>query len=159
MESKVSIMSERTDGAQRLVIPGLGRFYDCVAPLSYLLMRVYLGLMLVPHGADKLFGAGVLHTAQGLTKLGWPAPLFWAWAACIIEFFGGLMLAVGLLTRVAAAAIAIEMAVISFAILWPAWDWAHHGMEYVFMVGVFAFAMALRGGGPYSLDRVLGREI
>lgn len=78
-----------------------------------------------------------------------------------IEFFGGLMLAAGLLTRIVAAAIAIaiEMAIISFAILAPAWDWAHHGMEYTFMAGVFAFAMALRGGGPYSVDRLIGTEL
>lgn len=71
------------------------------------------------------------------------------------------MLAAGLLTRIVAAAIAIaiEMAIISFAILAPAWDWAHHGMEYTFMAGVFAFAMALRGGGPYSVDRLIGTEL
>ena len=152
-------MSGRTGDAQRFWIPGLARFYDVAVPASYVLMRVCLGLLLAVHGADKLFGEGVLHTTQGLTKLGWPAPLFWAWAACIIEFFGGLMLAVGLLTRIAAAAIAIEMAVISFAILSAAWDWAHHGMEYTFMMGVFAFAMALRGGGPYSVDRQIGTEL
>lgn len=152
-------MSGRTGDAQRLWIPGLARLYDVAVPASYVLMRVCLGLMLVVHGADKLFGDGVLHTTQGLTKLGWPVPLFWAWAACIIEFFGGLMLAVGLLTRIAAAAIAIEMAVISFVILSAAWDWAHHGMEYTFMMGVFAFAMALRGGGPYSVDRLIGTEL
>jgi len=153
------VKGERTGDAQRLWIPGLTRFYDVAVPASYVLMRVCLGLILIPHGADKLFSGGVLHTAQALTKFGWPAPLFWAWAACIIEFFGGLMLAVGLFTRIAAAAIAIEMAVISFAILWPAWDWAHHGMEYAFVLGVFAFAMALRGGGPYSADRLLGTEL
>jgi len=152
-------MSRRSGDAQRLWIPGLARFYDVAVPTSYVLMRVCLGLVLVPHGADKLFGDGVLHTVQGLTKLGWPAPLFWAWAACIIEFFGGLMLAAGLLTRIAAAAIAIEMAVISFLILGPTWESAHHGMEYTFTMGIFAFAMALRGGGPYSVDRLLGTEL
>lgn len=152
-------MSRREGDAQGLWIPGLARFYDVAVPASYLIMRACLGLMLVVHGTDKLFGDGVLHTAQGLTKHGWPAPLVWAWAACLIEFFGGLMLAAGLLTRIVAAAIAIEMAIISFTILAPAWDWALHGMEYTFMAGVFAFAMALRGGGPYSIDRLIGTEL
>lgn len=144
---------------KRLWFPGLAGFYEQAGPLSYLLMRVCLGLLLVPHGYGKVFGADLPHTAQNFLKMGWPAPLALAWIVAIIEFFGGLMLAAGLLTRIAAAAIAIEMAVISFVVLWPQWSWTHHGMEYAFMMGVFAFAMALRGGGPYSLDHVLGKEI
>jgi len=152
-------MSDATVDAKRLYFPGLAGFYTWATPLSYALMRVCLGLILVPHGAGKLFGADIPHTAQNFVKLGWPVPVALAWLVGIIEFFGGLMLAAGLFTRIVAAAIAIEMAVISFVVLWPNWGWAHHGMEYAFMMGVFAFAMALRGGGPYSLDRMLGKEI
>lgn len=152
-------MSETTVDARRLYFPGLAGFYEFAVPLSYPLMRVCLGLLLAHHGVGKLFGNDIPHVAQNFIKLGWPAPIALSWLVGIIEFFGGLMLAAGLLTRVVAAAIAIEMAVISFIILWPNWEWVHRGMEYAFMMGVFAFAMALRGGGPYSLDRLLGKEI
>ena len=152
-------MSKRSGDTQRLWIPGLAPFYEFAVPGGYLVMRVCLGLMLVVPGTDKLFGDGVLHSAQGLTTRGWPAPHAWAWGACIIEFFGGLMLAAGFLTRIVAAAIAIEMAIISFAILAPVWQWSHHGMEYTFMMGVFAFGMALHGGGPYSIDRLISTEL
>lgn len=152
-------MSDGTIDAKRLYLPGLAGFYEWATPLSYALMRVALGLILMPHGAGKLFGADIPHTAQNFVKLGWPAPVALAWLVGIIEFFGGLMLAAGLFTRVVAAAIAVEMEVISFVVLWPNWEWVHRGMEYPFMMGVFAFAMALRGGGPYSLDRMLGKEL
>ena len=76
----------------------------------------------------------------------------------ILEFFGGLMLALGLFTRIVGAMIAIEMAVISFVVLWPNWEWSHRGMEYPLMMGIFALAMSFRGGGRYSLDRMIGRE-
>ncbi|HVA11671.1 MAG TPA: DoxX family protein [Stellaceae bacterium] len=152
-------MADEIDGRSRLYFPNLARFYAIAVPLGYVVMRVCLGLVLVPHGMGKLFGTDIPHTAQNFVKLGWPAPLAWAWLVGCIEFFGGLMLALGLFTRIVAAMIAIEMAVISFLVLWPAWGWAHHGMEYAFMMGVFAFGMALRGGGAYSLDRWLGKEV
>lgn len=152
-------MAYEFEGRTRLYFPGLAGFYAVAVPLGYALMRVCLGLILVPHGMGKLFGADIPHTAQNFVHLGWPAPTAWAWLVGCIEFFGGLMLAAGLFTRVVAAMIAVEMAVISFMVLSPVWGWAQHGMEYTFMMGVFAFAIALQGGGPYSLDRWLGKEI
>lgn len=152
-------MSEERVDPGRLYFPSLARFYEVCAPLSYTLMRLCLGLLLVPHGAGKLFGTDIPHTAQNFVHMGWPAPFAWAWLVGCLEFFGGLMLAAGFLTRVVAAMIAVEMAVISFLVLWPNWGWAHHGMEYTFMMGVFAFAIALRGGGPYSVDRLLHKEV
>jgi putative oxidoreductase len=153
------MMSEQIDDSGRLYFPSLQSFYSVAVPLSYVVMRLCLGLILVPHGWGKLIGDDIAHTAQNFVKLGWPAPVALSYLVGCIEFFGGLMLAAGLFTRIVAAMIAIEMAVISFLVLSPVWSWAQHGMEYTFMMGVFAFAMALHGGGPYSLDRVLGKEL
>lgn len=144
---------------QRLWFPGLAGFYRVAGPLAEALMRVALGLVLMPHGAGKLFGHDLAHTAANFRHLGWSAPMLLAGLVGCVEFFGGLALALGLLTRLVAAMIAVEMAVICFVVLWPRWEWVHHGMEYPFLMGVFAFAFALRGGGRYSLDRVLGSEL
>ncbi len=152
-------MSEQTTDPGPHYCPRLQSFYSIAVPLSFVVMRVCLGLMLVPHGWGKLDGHDIAHTAQNFVKLGWPGPVALSYLVGCMEFFGGLMLATGLFTRVAAAMIAVEMAVISFRVLAPVWGWAQHGMEYTFMMGVFAFAMALHGGGPYSLDRVLGKEL
>lgn len=63
-------------------------------------------------------------------------------------------------TRFFAAAVAIEMAYLTFVQYWHnGYGWRHDGYEYVMMWGMLAFAIALRGGGPYSVDRVIGREL
>jgi putative oxidoreductase len=75
-----------------------------------------------------------------------------------LEFFGGILLTLGLLTRVVAAAFVIEMAVISFAVLWPNWSWGHRGMEYALFMGIVALAIFFRGGGRWSLDNAMRKE-
>jgi len=142
----------------RLLIPGLSRFYDWAEPISWLLIRVTVGLMIIPHGWPKLM-MGVGATANmALVKRGiYPAePL--AIALITLETLGGLCVALGLFTRFWAAAITIEMGVIVYHHL-PKFGWTDRGYEYPLMWGLVMLAVALRGGGPYSLDRRLGREL
>lgn len=127
------------------------------ADLAEALTRAALGLILVPHGLGKLFGHDLVHTALNFRHLGWPAPMGFAVAVGCLEVFGGLALAAGLFTRLAAAAIAAEMAGICALVLWPRWEWVHRGMEYPFLMGVLALSFVVRGGGPYAVDRVLAR--
>jgi putative oxidoreductase len=144
--------------APRLLIPQLRGFYAWAEPLSWALVRITAGLMLIPHGWPKLM-MGVGPTAQmALVKRGiYPAePL--AVVLILIETLGGLCIALGLFTRFWAAAATIEMAVIVYHHL-PNFGWAQRGYEYPLFWGLIMFAIALRGGGPYSLDRVLGREL
>jgi putative oxidoreductase len=65
----------------------------------------------------------------------------------------------GLFTRFWAAAAAIEMAIISYIYLKNGFSWLNRGYEYTLMWGLICFAISLRGGGPYSLDRKLGKEL
>ena len=72
---------------------------------------------------------------------------------------GGICIVLGLFTRFFAAAAAIEMLCI-FVVYWDnGFGWTKRGYEYVLVWGLVCFAVALRGGGPYSLDRKLGREL
>jgi putative oxidoreductase len=93
-----------------------------------------------------------------MIKMGLPMPVLWAWWIGILEFAGGLLLAVGLFTRIVAAMFVLEMAVICSFVLWPNYGWTNRGIEYPMMMGTFALAMVLRGGGAPSLDRRIGRE-
>ena len=120
------------------------------------LIRVALGLILVPHGYAKLFLDDAVPASRNFVHFGWAYPLAWAYFIGVIEFFGGLMLAVGLFTRIVAAAIAIEMAVISFAVLYPVWSWGKHGMEYALLMGVHCTRHFPGRWRPHSLDRVIG---
>jgi len=142
----------------RLLIPQLKPFYDLVEPLSWLLIRVTVGLMIIPHGWPKLM-AGVGPTAaNALAKRGIEPAEPLAIVLIFLETVGGLCVALGLGTRFFAAAIAIEMSVIAHA-YWPKFGWTGPGYEYAMMWGLVMLAIALRGGGPYSLDRKIGREL
>jgi putative oxidoreductase len=144
--------------APQLVVPQLRSFYQWAEPISWLLIRLTAGLMIIPHGWPKLM-MGVNATAQmALVKRGiGPAePL--AIVLIILETLGGLCVALGLFTRFWAAGIFIEMMVIT-SVYWPKFGWTGPGYEYTLMWGLVMLAIALRGGGPYSLDRVIGKEL
>jgi len=143
----------------KLLFPGLRSFYDWAADISWLLIRLTAGLMLLPHGIPKVFEQGVgAFAAAGLARRGIEPALPLAYVICFNETIGAVMLAAGFLTRLVAASIAIEMAVIAWVYV-PKFGWTGPGYEYVLMWGLVTFAIALRGGGPYSLDRKLGWEI
>lgn len=149
--------------APKPLVPALAPLTRALAPLADPLVRVATGLTLVPHGAQKLFGwfggYGLEATGQFFaSKLGLPAGL--AALAGTIEFFGGLALAAGLLTRPVAALVAGLMAVAAVQVHLPAgFFWTNGGFEYPLLWGVVALGYALRGGGRVSLDAVIGREV
>src|SRR2546423_1401464 len=114
--------------------------------------------MILPHGWPKLM-AGIGPTAaNALMKRGIAPAEPLAVVLITLETLGGLCVALGLFTRFWAAAITIEMAVI-VSHPPPKIGWTERGYEYPLMWGLVMFAIALRGGGPYSLDRAIGREL
>jgi putative oxidoreductase len=144
---------------------GPAAVFDKLAPLAYPLVRVTAGLLLMPHGAQKLFGwfGGYGLTATGeffSGSLGLQPGLLFALLVGGVEFFGGLALVLGLLTRPAALAVTVVMAVAAFGVHLPnGFFWSDGGYEYPLMWGLVAFAVFLRGGDRYSLDRSLGLPI
>jgi len=126
------------------------------------LVRATAGLLLMPHGAQKLFGlfgGPGLQGAQDMfeKKLGLPPAL--AIAAGVIEFVGGALLALGLATRVVALVIAGMMFFIVFAVHWPAGFFAAKGgFEYPLLRGVVALSYAIKGGGHCSADAMIRRK-
>jgi putative oxidoreductase len=144
---------------KRLVFPALARLYKPFAPYSYAFMRFSAGAILVPHGYAKLFEGGVWRTG-GVAAMGlWP-PLAWSFLVAGVEFFGAIMLAIGLFTRFAAAAIAIEMLVIVSFKQWQyGYFWTSKGYEFALLWALLAVAIFFRGGGRASVDHWLGREL
>lgn len=142
----------------KLLIPQLKPFYDFVQPLCWLLVRLTAGLMLLPHGIPKLMAGIDATAATALVRRGiGPAePL--AIILIILETVGGLCVALGLFTRFFAVAVAVEMAVIGYHHL-PKFGWTGPGYEYPLMWGLIMLAIALRGGGSFSLDRRIGRQL
>ncbi|MEL6546958.1 MAG: DoxX family protein, partial [Myxococcota bacterium] len=85
---------------------------------------------------------------------GFPMPVVFAWAATLSELLGGLMLAAGLLTRVAALSIVATMAVATFMVNYPAL-WSKGELGIIF--GVVAIFFLIYGGGKKSIDGLLSR--
>ncbi len=147
----------------RLFVPALGGFYDAVSGLGYPLIRFFTGLILMPHGAGKLFGwfggRGIEGTAAGFAKMGLEPALPLATLVGMTEFFGGLLVAIGLLTRPAAIGIVTIMAVAVFQVhLKNGFFWFNGGYEYPLLWGIVALAIVFRGGGALSVDGTIGRE-
>ena len=160
-----SLRSEpaRRDGQSRtgrLIVPSLEHVYQFFSPFSYAFMRFSTGMVLVPHGIAKVFFGGAAATAHGaLGGLGPNLSLAVAYGIAGVELFGGLFLAVGCLTRLAALLILGEMIVVVFVILWPnGYFWTKQGYEYALLWGLLSLAILVRGGGRFSVDRFLPRE-
>ena len=143
----------------RLLIPALGPLYERLEPYSWPLVRATAGLMLVPHGYMKLFGGGLEGTAGFMAKVGLEPAYPLALYIALLELVGGMMLALGLFTRVIAAQVIGFMAVAAIHVHGPnGFLWIKGGFEYPVFWGLVALAIAVRGGGPMSLDARIGKE-
>jgi len=152
-------MADTAGSGNRLIFPGLAGLYDALSPYSYAFMRFCTGAVLFPHGWDKVFHGDMAKQAAGIAAHGAPVPMLLAYAVTGTEFFAAACLAIGLFTRVAAAAIWIEMAVIISVWLWPnGYFWTGRGYEYALLWLFLCTAIFFRGGGRYSVDRLIGRE-
>jgi putative oxidoreductase len=155
-------MSEMT--APRPLVPAFSAIYGVFEPLALPALRVVMGLVLVPHGCQKLFGwfggMGFEKFTDAFDKMGWHPAAFWLALVALTETLGGLMLAFGFLTRFAAAAILIFM----LNAMWVTGNksgffWAQGGLEYSLIIAMVALVFLIRGGGRYSIDHTLGWEL
>jgi putative oxidoreductase len=127
--------------------------------LGLLVLRLVVGLLFAGHGAQKLFGMfgghGLAGTAGFFEQgLGLRPGKVHATGAGAAEFFGGLLLALGLLTPLAAAALIATMAVAIATVHWSKGVWSTEGgYEYNAVLMAAVFAITAAGPGALSLDR------
>ena len=136
---------------------------DRLAPLAFPLVRVTTGLMLIPHGAQKLFGwfggYGLIVTGQYFeSSLGMSPGIFYATVAGLIEVLGGLALALGFLTRPTAMVVGAFMIVALTVHVPNGFFWTQGGIEYPLMWTLLSVAVFLRGADQYSLDEWANRD-
>lgn len=143
-------------------IPGLKQLCDRLDGFAWAGLRAATGLLLVSHGAQKLFGifggSGLLGTAELLEKVGCSTPGLSALLIGVTEFLGGLCLVFGLLTRPAAAAVAVFMPSAVLFHVGKGSFWTAKGYEYPLLWGIAAVFFVCKCGGARSLDGRLGRE-
>jgi putative oxidoreductase len=139
---------QRLEGLQRLAI---------------LILRLFLGVAFVMHGAQKVFGAfggpGIAGVTGMLSKMGMEPSQILAWVLSITEFGGGLCVLLGFLTRFWAAGLVIDMAVAVFKVhLANGFFASRNGFELPLALGVMALVILLTGPGSISIDRAAGIE-
>jgi putative oxidoreductase len=145
------------EGEPKPIIAPLARFYAYSHDLSYLVIRLTAGGMLLVHGINKLMTTTVsAWAANSLARRGIEPALPLAYVVWFLETVGAICIMLGLFTRFFATAIGIQFLVIIFVAHWPE---GFRGWEYPLFWGLIILAIGLRGGGPYSLDRKLGWEL
>lgn len=145
------------------------RLFDTSDDGSALILRVMLGIIMFPHGAQKLLGwfggfgfSGTMGFFTG--KMGIPAVI--AFLVIIGESLGSLALIAGFLTRFTAASLAIIMAGAIVLVHWPYGffvNWfgnqAGEGFEYHLLVITICAALIVTGGGKGSVDRLIAEKL
>ena len=138
-----------------------------IGDLGLAVSRVGIGLyMAFGHGYSKLIGEDRFGPPEGFVNLvdglGFPAPLAFAWMAALTEFFGGLALALGLLTRPAALSFIGTMAVAAF-LQHGSDPWAaaprEPSKEMAMLYLIPAIGFLALGGGRYSIDQGLRKVL
>jgi putative oxidoreductase len=121
-----------------------------------LLVRIALAVVFIYHGYGKVFQGGHEGIAQLMSAKGAPLPEVLGWLAGLTEFFGGILIGVGLLSRVWALGLVVVMAVAIATVHGPnGFDLRQQGYEYNFTLGLCALAILIGGPGAFSLDRFL----
>jgi len=141
-------VSQRLEGLERLAL---------------LILRLFLGVVFVMHGSQKLLGAfggsGIAGFAGLLAKYGIEPHVLWAWVVAITEFVGGICILFGFLTRFWAAGLVIDMTVAVVKVhLVNGFFWTKGGFEFVLTLGIIALVLLMTGPGSMSMDRAIGIE-
>ncbi|MEL0621645.1 DoxX family protein [Marinomonas arenicola] len=126
-------------------------------------LRVPVGLVLMAHGSQKLFGMfggyGLEGTGQWMASIGLNPGYLMALLSGSSEFFGGLALLLGLLIRPASAVVAFTMLVAIFSVhISNGLFMANNGYEYALTLLMVAVSLMISGAGSYSVDKILSKQ-
>jgi len=127
-------------------------------------LRVIAGIIFAAHGAQKLFawfgGYGLEGTGQWMESIGLAPGYIMALMAGSAEFFGGILLIAGLLTRPTALVLAVTMLVAIFSVhIDNGLFMSNNGYEFGLALFAMSLALMLQGGGRFSLDNVISNKL
>lgn len=126
------------------------RYFDRLQPVALLVLRVVLGAIAIGHGYHKLFGGGFSEYWHHVQGIGLPG--FMAVPSALAEFFGGILVLLGLFTRCAAIAILIDMVITIWKAHWHNGLLGPGGYEFPLSLAAIAFALICYGAGPLALE-------
>jgi putative oxidoreductase len=123
--------------------------------LGLLLLRIAVGTIFMLHGKQKLFDFGFAGVSDAFSHMGVPLPGIMGPFVALLEFFGGIALILGLLTRLFALGFAIDM-LVAILLVQLKNGFSHYELE--FLLCVSSAALVFMGGGDFSVDAMLGRR-
>lgn len=140
------------------------KVFATVQSNSFLILRLALGIIFFAHGAQKLLGwfggYGWTGTIGFFTQLGIPAAL--GGLAILTEFFGGIAIILGFLTRPAALGLVIVNLVAMTKIHWANGfflNGSNAGIEYVFALFMISLFLLIKGAGSISIDQMIYENV
>ena len=145
-----------TTSPQAQIRRGAARSWPVSPSLALLVLRIALGAVFIAHGAQKLFVYGFAGTSGSFADMGVPMASIAGPLVGLVEFIGGMLLVVGLGTRLVAAALAVDMVVAAFLVHLPFGIFsADGGYELPLTLAAGALAVILAGPGRISVDATL----
>jgi putative oxidoreductase len=149
------IMTKTSDSS--LIFPALGQVYAALDEWALSLLRFIAGFSMVMHGWVHISNDMAANAAY-FSGEGYEPGLFWAWAVTLTELVGGICLAIGLLTRLAAVPIFLFLITAVTYHMKNGYYWNDGGFEYPLMWAVVTLVFLTRGGGRASVDNWLGKS-
>ena len=128
------------------------RYLDRLQPLALLVLRIVLGTIMIAHGYHKVFG-GLSQHMETVHRIGFPAWVGYLSAGT--EFFGGILMIAGLLTRLVGFAMCFEMTVVIIKMHLKTGMVGQGGYEFPLALGTMAFALIFLGAGPIAVDAII----
>lgn len=140
----------------RLLFPPLASVYSSLEQVVETILRFIAGALLVGHGFGKIIDP--FSTADLVESLGFYPGFFWSPLLAATEFFGGILIAIGLLTRPASFAAMIVLLVTVY-FHWVVMAEGLAGSEKSLLWAAIFLFFSVRGGNRHSVDAHLGREL
>jgi putative oxidoreductase len=126
--------------------------------LALALVRIITGIVFIAHGYQKLFTYGLAGITDGFTKSGVPMPAITAPLVTFLELFGGIGLVIGLLTRLIALGLVIDMLGAIFLVHLANGFFLPTGYEFALLLLVTSLVLFVGGPGRFSVDEMIANR-